>query len=181
MPEHRILGIDPGLGGALALLTSGGELTVRDMPCFEIERGGKNKRQADTRALVDLIRRLRPTYCVIERVGAMPGQGVTSMFAFGRVAGQIDGIIAALEIPVSYVSPQVWRKTLQVPAGKDGSRLRASELMPRYAEFWRLKKDDGRAEAALIALWGLLHRPGMGSITAVPVPPLREFGQAVGQ
>jgi crossover junction endodeoxyribonuclease RuvC len=163
MPDHRILGIDPGLSGALALLTSGGELIVRDVPCFVTDRGGKSKRQADLRSLVDIIRRMRPTYAVIERVGAMPGQGVTSMFAFGRVAGQIDGVIAALEIPVSYAAPLIWRKALAVPPGKDGSRLRASELMPAYSEIWRRKKDDGRAEAALIALWGLTHRPGMSN------------------
>ena len=50
-----------------------------------------------------------------------------------------------------------WQKAHKVPKGKDGSRLRASELMPRYAELWRLKKHDGRSDAALIALYALTH------------------------
>jgi crossover junction endodeoxyribonuclease RuvC len=155
----RILGIDPGLGGALALLTSLGDFTVTDMPVLEIERGGKSKRELDIGALAARICEMAPTHAVIERVGARPGQGVTSMFAFGRGVGQFEGVIAACRVPVSYVSPPTWRRAMSVPPGKDGSRLRASQLLPAYAERWRRAKDDGRAEAALIALWGLLHVP----------------------
>jgi crossover junction endodeoxyribonuclease RuvC len=155
----RILGIDPGLSGALALLTSLGELTVDDMPTVEIERGGKSKRELDTAALCSLIREMAPSHAVLERVGARPGQGVTSMFAFGRSCGQIEGAIAARRVPLSYVAPPTWRRALSVPVGKDGSRLRASQVLPAHAERWRRVKDDGRAEAALIALWGLLHVP----------------------
>ena len=72
----------------------------------------------------------------------------------------------ALAIPLTRVSPLTWRKALQVPRGKDGSRLRASELLPAYAELWRRRRDDGRAEAALLALWGLTHLPGMGARAA---------------
>lgn len=157
----RILGIDPGLSGALALLTSLGVLRCTDMPTLEIERGGKAKRAIDTAALAAMVRTSAPSHAVIERVGAMPGQGVSSMFQFGRNVGQIEGVIATLGVPVSYVAPQTWRRAMSVPAGKDGSRLRASELLPAYAEQWRRKRDDGRAEAALIALWGLLHVPSL--------------------
>lgn len=173
MSVVRILGIDPGLGGALALLTAAGSLEISDMPCHEIERGGKHKRQVDVVALAGLVRTMAPSHAVLERVGAMPGQGVSSMFGFGRSVGQLEGVIAALEIPVSYVAPQTWQKALKVPRGKDGSRLRASELMPAYAERWRLVKHHGRAEASLIALWGLTSRP------AIAADAIRAGGLAV--
>jgi crossover junction endodeoxyribonuclease RuvC len=154
----RVLGIDPGLDGALALLTTAGELVVTDMPVLTTDRGGKSKRQADVRALADLIRTMEPSFAVIERVGAMPGQGVASSFAFGRIAGQIEGVVATLAIPITYISPLTWRRAFNVPKGKDGSRLRASELLPVCAGRFRRKRDDGRAEAALMALWGLTHQ-----------------------
>lgn len=167
----RILGIDPGISGALALLTALGELTVADLPTIEIERGGKAKRSIDAMALADMIRAMHPTHAIIERVGAMPGQGVASMFSFGRSVGQIEGIVATLAVPVSYVTPQTWRRSLSVPAGKDGSRLRASQLMPAYAERWRRSRDDGRAEAALIALYGIVKLPTVASMASGIVEP----------
>ena len=160
-----IIGIDPGLSGAIAILPAGGKLEIHDMPIKAIERGGKNKREIDCAALVSILRPLvsgpvigGPMWAVLERVGAMPGQGVTSMFSFGRSVGMIEGILAALAIPVSYVAPVKWKRAMQVPAGKDGARLRASQMMPAYAAEWRLKKHDGRAEAALIALYGMTNR-----------------------
>ena len=156
-----ILGVDPGFGGALAFLHSFGKLEVHDMPVVEIERNGKRKRTIDAAAVAAMIRAHRPTHAVVERVGAMPGQGVASTFAFGRGVGQIEGVITALAVPMDYVAPRVWQAALRVPKGKDGSRLRASELLPAYAGEWRRKRDDGRAEAALIALYALLHLPAI--------------------
>jgi len=153
----RLLAIDPGLSGALAVVDTGCALEIEDLPTVTVDRGGKAKRQIDVAALAADVRRLAPVHAIIERVGARPGQGVSSMFAFGRSVGQVEGVVAALGIPITYVTPQIWRKALSVPAGKDGSRLRASQLLPAYAERWRRAKDDGRAEAALIGLYGLLH------------------------
>ena len=155
------LGVDPGISGAVAFLTITGTLKVFDMPSREIDGGGKNKREIDSAAMAALIRRETADHkelnATFERVGAMPGQGVTSMFSFGRSVGMIEGILAALTIPVSYVAPVKWKRAMQVPAGKDGARLRASQMMPAYAAEWRLKKHDGRAEAALIALYGMTN------------------------
>lgn len=148
-----ILGIDPGLSGALAFY-DGDELIVYDVPTLNIERNGKNKRQILVPALVSLIDLNRPAHAYLELVGAMPGQGVSSMFQMGRGFGQIEGILMSLRIPVTYVTPQKWKKDLSVPKDKDGARMRASQLMPNFAHNWDLKKHDGRAEAALIALWG---------------------------
>jgi hypothetical protein len=87
-------------------------------------------------------------------------------FTFWRIAGQIDGIIAALEIPVTYIRPLTWRRAFNVPKGKDGSRLRASELLPICAECFRRKRDDGRAEAA--ALKGKLAEISSANANLIP-------------
>jgi crossover junction endodeoxyribonuclease RuvC len=152
-----IIGIDPGLTGAIAILEPDGKLTVHDMPTVEVRRHRKLKREINSAVLAGILTGHQLARAFVERVGAMPGQGVSSVFAFGRSTGIVEGILAARLIPVTYVAPQTWRKDQAVRAGKDGSRLRASELLPGYAVEWRRAKDDGRAEAALIALWGLMR------------------------
>ncbi len=147
-----ILGIDPGLSGALAFMDD--ELLIYDIPTLQITRNGKNKRQIDIYSLLALMQAYHVKHCYLENVNAMPGQGVSSMFQMGRGYGQIEMALAACKIPVTYITPQVWKKSLAVPKDKDGARQRASQLMPQYAHNWDLKKHDGRAEAALIALYG---------------------------
>jgi len=93
--------------------------------------------------------------CVVERVGAMPGQGVASTFRFGRGAGVVDGVLGALGAPFQYVAPGVWKRhfgLLKKP--KDASRLMALERFPNCANELKRKRDHGRAEALLIAAWG---------------------------
>ena len=125
------------------------------MPTLILARAGKSKREVDAHVLADWIECERPGHALIENVGAMPGQGVSSVFAFGKGYGVIIGVLCALQIPVTFVSPQRWKKALAVPAAKDGARARASQLLPSAASNWSRVKDDGRAEAALIALYGL--------------------------
>lgn len=148
-----ILGVDPGLSGALAFL-GGGELLIYDIPTLAIERNGKAKRQIDLTRLLGILLANSVEHCYLESVNAMPGQGVSSMFQMGRGFGQIEMAITACHYPVTYVSPMKWKKTMGVPKDKDGARQRASQLMPQWAHNWDRKKDDGRAEAALIALYG---------------------------
>lgn len=150
-----IVGVDPGLSGALAFLNHE-SLHVEDMPTLNIQRGGKSKRDLDLTKLCAILRwrLVFPCHCYVEQVGAMPGQGVSSMFAFGKSYGAVLGILAALNAPYTLVTPRQWKKDLQVPKGKDASRARASQLMPRHSHLWTRVKDDGRAEAALIAAWG---------------------------
>jgi len=155
-----ILGIDPGASGAIARLTAMGDLQIWDMPTRTVVRNGKEKRELDVTRLATILEEAGASEACVEQVGARPGQGVTSMFAFGRAVGQVEGALAACALPIHYVTPQVWRRRLAVPAGKSGSRLRASELMPAYATEWRRAKDDGRAEAALIAMYALLNLGG---------------------
>ena len=151
-----ILGIDPGLNGCLAFMDD--ELLVYDSPTIEITRNGKNKRQIDLQELLAILKLWPVEHCYLENVNAMPGQGVSSMFQMGRGYGQIEMALAACKVPVTYITPQVWKKALAVPKDKDGARQRASQLMPQWAHNWPLKKHSDRAEAALIALYGKQKR-----------------------
>ncbi|HEV2225047.1 MAG TPA: hypothetical protein VGR84_18795 [Candidatus Acidoferrales bacterium] len=158
-----ILGIDPGLSGAVCVRSesSSSVIEVWNLPTLVIERGGKKKRTLDADALasnVASIGEIEMAY--VELSGSMPGQGVSSTFAYGMCFGQILGILAALKVPRTFVSAARWKRALRVPAAKDGARKRASELMPSAAHFWPLSKDHGRAEAALIAWWGVSSRGG---------------------
>lgn len=159
-----ILGVDPGISGALAFITSRG-LIVEDIPIFKTKKGAKTQTTIDAYTLGRIIDSKQITHCYIESVHAMPGQGVSSCFNFGKSLGIIIGVIAANFIPMTLVTPQEWKKALRVPADKDGARARASELMPQYSQKWLLKKHDGRAEAALIAHWGSLQREQIQTTT----------------
>ena len=150
-----ILGIDPGANGGLAFFEPLKGLAVIDMPTFEVKRGGKMKKEISPAMLAAEIKSVAPDSAIIEKVGAMPGQGVSSMFQIGRSVGMVEGVLAALQIPYDYVTPQTWQKAVGARGGKDASRLRAMELYPAYANEFRLKKHDGRADAALIAWYGV--------------------------
>jgi crossover junction endodeoxyribonuclease RuvC len=148
------LGIDCGLDGALAAFNPiKGELTVIDMPTTEVLRNGKQKREVSAPLVAAAIRRLEPDVAMVERVNAMPKQGVSSVFSFGRSAGIIEGALGGLFIPFTLITPQSWQKAMKVRDGKDGSRARAAELMPAYAGLFEKKNAHGRSDAALIAYY----------------------------
>lgn len=151
------VGIDPGLSGAIARLDSAsGEVRIEDVPTFEIKRNGKAKREIDYHSLARILDDMTKepgTRIVIEGVGAMPGQGVSSVFAFGKAFGVLIGVSAATFCPIDFVSPAKWKREMGVTASKDGSRAKASMMFPRYSELWRLAKNADRAEALLIAAW----------------------------
>ena len=147
----QVIGIDPGLGGAIAAAYKG-NFDVWDMPVLEV----KQKRWVSAAMLADLLLdvRTKDTRVLLERVSARPGQGVSSMFNFGMGYGIVQGVVAALEMPLSFVTPQEWRKKMGVPKGKDGSRQRVLELHPEFASKLTRKRDHGRADALLIAIFG---------------------------
>lgn len=150
-----ILGCDPGASGALVILdVESNTLSIEDMPTVEIKRGTRMVRHVSAQLVAELLIDRAITHAVVEKVGAMPGQGVASMFAFGRAAGVIEGVLAGLHIPTTYVTPQEWQKAMRVLGGKDGARARAAQLWPKSAKEFARKKDDGRADAALIAGYG---------------------------
>lgn len=154
-----ILGIDPGLSGAVAYLgTSPHVVHVEDTPTLTVVGGSGNRREynlAEMRALLTRYQDISMAY--IEKVHSMPGQGVRSMFTMGMGYGAWLGMLAALAIPYTLVTPQRWKKAMladQAGQDKDASRLRAIQLFPTEARYFARKKDDGRAEAVLIAEYG---------------------------
>ena len=155
----RIIGIDPGLSGAVAVLTGSDSLIVIDMPTMTVERNGKSKRQVSASELAAIFANFNSndTHVFVEKVSAMAGQGVTSVFSFGRSFGMIEGILAAFKLPVTYVAPATWVKAVGRGQGKDASRARAMELFPNNQADFKRVKDDGRSDSALIAYWGKHH------------------------
>jgi len=145
-----ILGIDPGLSGAIAWVSDDGHLIrVADMPTVEVN----GKKKVSPQMLVALLEDYDDAKMVaIEDVGAMPGQGVTSMFNFGYSAGILAGVCAGLRMPTSFYRPSVWKRAAGVPADKGAARQMAQRFWPGCRDFDRAK-DDGRAEAALLARW----------------------------
>ncbi len=151
----RVLGIDVGLNGAIALIVDGQLLEVHDMPTVTLERNNKTKRMVNAQALSLIIRGAKADSAYLERLNAMPGQGVTSMFSMGQSLGVVLGILAACEVPTTTIPPRTWQKALDVPQGKDGSRYRAAQLFPEHADMFSRVKDDGRSDAVLIAAYGV--------------------------
>lgn len=153
-----IIGVDPGASGAIAILKDNGKLVhVFDMPSVEVISGGKAKKRVSPEMLAAELRLYADQGAVayVEQVGAMPGQGVSSMFAFGQSFGIVLGVMGGLAIPCQTVTPSKWKKDLKLNGGKDASRAKAAQVWPAQAGEFKRVKDDGKAEAALIALWGV--------------------------
>lgn len=149
----NVIGIDPGMTGALCYYSTHSKITY-EMPVFEVVKNGGKRKKINTMGLLEILRFCKPDHVFIEQVSAQPGNGAAAAFTYGFGAGVLEACVAACGIPFTYVLPQVWKKEMGCPKEKDGARLRASQLMPELANKWQLKKQDGVAEAALIALYG---------------------------
>ena len=151
----KIIGIDPGLSGAIAILENNKVLNIFDIPVMS--EGKKNKRQLNSALLVNLLKeninnKEEEVVVVVEQVNAMPGQGVTSMFNFGQTFGAIKGICAALELPIYFVRPSKWKKHFElINSSKDSSRTKAIEMYPKLSNQLAKKKDVNKSDAILIA------------------------------
>jgi hypothetical protein len=144
------LGIDPGLTGAVAIVDLKGDLIdVYDMPVVDRQVNAVELALTfDTFPADEQI-------VAIERVGSMPGQGVASTFRFGVSYGIVVGVVGALGHRTLHPTPAKWKADMGLTADKERSRKAAIDRWPKRAEFFARKKDDGRAEAALLALWCL--------------------------
>lgn len=148
-----ILGVDPGKSGALAFLdTALNRISVVDMPVVPVGKGKRNEVCAST--LFKILDNYRPDRAFIEDVWSLPSDGHVGAFSFGDAYGTIKGAIGAYGVGFSRVLPNVWKKNLKVPADKVLSRARAQELFPDNNGVFRRVRDDGRAESAMIALYG---------------------------
>ena len=147
-----ICGIDPGLAGAVGFIDLVGEfVAVLDMPVLPTTTG---RRQIDAAALADILRQHAPVFTLVERVGARPGEGPTGAFSFGHTFGSITAVLAALGLPHDLVQPAVWKRRAGIPpgAGKAASVAVCKRLLPSAAAHLTRVKDDGRAEALLLAM-----------------------------
>ncbi len=145
----RVCGIDPGKTGAIAFIYdhTPDHVTVEDVPVVGNE--------INAYALAALIEEYDPDVAMIEQVASMPKQGVRSVFSFGMSYGMTRGIIAALNIPLRFVTPGKWKKYFSLSSDKEDARKRAIHTFPSCSEDFKRKKDHGRAEAALIARYCL--------------------------
>ena len=151
-----IIGIDPGISGAISITENKKILEIYDTPTM-ID-GKKNKKQINSAQVTNIIKeRLnkdKDVVVVVEQVNAMPGQGVTSMFNFGQSFGVIKGICAALKLPIYFVRPTKWKKHFNlIKTNKDASRTKVIEAYPEISSKLHRKKDSNRADAILIALY----------------------------
>ncbi len=149
-----IIGIDPGISGAISVLENKKVIDVYDTPTM-IE-GKKNKRQVNGAQVANIIKQRlndkKEVVVAVEHVNAMPGQGVTSMFNFGQSFGVIKGICSALSIPIYFVRPTKWKKHFNlINTNKDASRTKVIEIYPEISSKLSRKKDSNKADAILIA------------------------------
>ena len=151
-----IIGIDPGISGAICFFENGEIKEIIDMP--NMAEGKKNKRQINGPQIYnEILQRIKnipkkEVIVVIEQVSAMPGQGVTSMFNFGQSLGVLKGICAAMQLSMHFVRPAKWKKYFGlIKTEKDASRTKVIEIFPYISSQLSRKKDSNKADAILIA------------------------------
>jgi len=151
-----IIGMDPGISGAICFFENGEVKEIIDMP--NMADGKKNKRQINGPQLYNEISsRIKNTpkkeiVVVIEQVSAMPGQGVTSMFNFGQSFGVLKGICSAMQLSMRFIRPAKWKKYFGlIKTEKDASRTKVIEIFPYISSQLSKKKDSNKADAILIS------------------------------
>lgn len=160
-PRPLFAGIDPGVSGAVGFVHADGRFAaVLDMPTQTATTG---RRQVDPAGLAALLRQHAPAFVLVERVGPRPKEGAVGAFAFGQTYGGILAVLATLALPHDVVMPAAWKRKAGIPPGapKDASIAQALRLLPDAMPYLARKKDDGRAEALLLALQGWERRGGM--------------------
>jgi crossover junction endodeoxyribonuclease RuvC len=156
-PGQKCIGIDIGAQGAIAILDqSGALLEIHDMPV--LKDGPAGRRAVNAPLLAAIIFKSHADYAFVENVNARPGEGAVGGFAFGRARGVIEGVLAAAGVPCTFITPPAWKRAVGLTlASKDAARSEAIRRWPGHAELFARVKDDGRAEAALIAVAGLVR------------------------
>lgn len=151
MPGYRI-GIDPGCSGAVVVMSENLELIEWSlMPT--LKQGSSTRTNAP--ALAAMLREFDDAHAFVELVASRPGQGVSSSFSFGHSAGAIAGVLGALDIPTTMVTPQSWKKRAGlIGLDKDASRSRAIQLWPAWRALDAKGAGQALADAALVARFG---------------------------
>jgi Holliday junction resolvasome RuvABC endonuclease subunit len=152
----RICGIDPGLNGGIALYNE--KMSVVDAirtPVYQLKKGKQSTKIMDMYSICKILNKFDPDHIFIEQQQAFPKQGVISTFKTGVGYGMYLGLMSVSGYAHTIVPPKTWKKKLGVGADKDDARKRASELMPYARDLWQKKCEDGLAEAAMIAYYGV--------------------------
>ena len=148
-----IIGIDPGCSGALVAIDEVGD--VAGHICMPTVKVGTKSRVNGAHVASFLREHADGAHAYLEQVGAMPGQGVSSMFTFGHAAGVVEGILQGLGIPYTLVTPQAWKKRAGlIGQDKDAARSRAIQLYPNLRVLDLKGKGQAVADAILIAKYG---------------------------
>lgn len=152
--SFSVVGIDPGKTGAISFIDPiEHTLEIFDMP-IRVAKENSKRTEVDANALFNMLDPRNPQHGFIEDVWSMTGDGNVGAFNFGDAYGTAKTALIAYDIDLVRVLPNVWKKNMRAPRDKDQSRGRATELMPAAADLFKRKKDDGRAESAMIALYG---------------------------
>ena len=146
--------------GAIALIDERGELLeVHDMPC--LDAGPKGRPALNAPLLAAIVASAGASLAYVEWVGPRPTDGAVQAFAFGRCKGVLEGVLAAHGVPVAFLTPPQWKRLVGIAPGKagakDAARSEAVRRWPSKAALFSRAKDDGRAEAALIGLAGIMR------------------------
>ena len=151
-----IIGIDPGITGAICFFEDRKIIDLIEMP--NMAEGKKQKKQVNGAQIYnEILLRVKNMdkqniKVVIEHVTAMPGQGVTSMFNFGQSFGVLKGICSAMQLPMYFVRPAKWKKYYSlINSKKDASRTKVIEIFPYISSQLSKKKDSNKADAILLA------------------------------
>lgn len=177
----RVLGVDPGANGALALLTEKGLESVRDMPVATVLRGTRlSASELDVNQVMEIVSVMQPDVCWMEYTRSHPSDSPIAAYTFGRLAGAVEAVVRSINAPFHFVSPQHWKRAMGLTIGsqattgikqtqieklrKERARVEAMRLFPASSELFRRVKDDGRAEAALIAAYGMRQKVKEGVV-----------------
>lgn len=156
-----VLGVDPGIRGAIALLRGQAVSVLEDLPTHTLTTTTRKSRdELDAHGLHGILADEAPIDAAfIEQVGPMPRQGVVSTYRFGYSAGVIYGILTAMGIAVHFVPPKVWQRHHRIGPEPDASRQRAVQLYPGVADCLARKRDNHRSDALLLAAYGASLNP----------------------
>jgi crossover junction endodeoxyribonuclease RuvC len=152
----KIVGIDPGICGGLSVVEVSDGAAPMLVECVDIPVIGSGaKERVDVAGIRNFIEEHKPARALIERAQAMPRQGASSGFEYGRAVGAIEATIALCSIPVEIIEPSAWKRHWRLPGkDKESGRQKALQLFPGAHAALARKRDHGRAEATLIALYG---------------------------
>jgi crossover junction endodeoxyribonuclease RuvC len=162
--DTHILAVDPGTEGGYAVIDRAGAIVeLADLPVHRVSHGRTTRAELDVHVLAAIVRSAAPAQAYLEQVGPMPKQGVTSTYRFGHAVGSIYGVLVTLGIPVSFIRPIDWQRHHRIGRAPDEALRRALQLYPQAQPKLARKKDHHRADALLLARYGLdglpQHRP----------------------